>query len=217
MLPMTQPPLQFSRRWTISWIASSRRKTALKRIALIGERQFLLDRIEQLPALLHVPVQHREAQVLPVAELMEERTLGHLSGAQDLFELRVVIPFQREQVGRRLEDLLSCLKRPRLRDGFHRLSHKTGRLVYYFGHPEVRWSRDVERMTACVKTPLAFCLCMASGITVSAAEFKVAGIFADGMVLERGEGSRMGLGLAGSQSHRRVRGPEAVRHRCRRW
>ncbi len=62
-------------------------KDLLKRIGLFSERQFLLDRIEQLPALVHVPVQHREAQVFPVAELMEERALGHLGGAQDLAEI----------------------------------------------------------------------------------------------------------------------------------
>ena len=62
-------------------------KDLLKRIGLLGKRQFLLDRIEQLPALLHVPVQHREAQVLPVAELMEERALRHPGGAQHLFQL----------------------------------------------------------------------------------------------------------------------------------
>ena len=107
-------------------MASSRRKTLLKRISLLGERQFLLNRIEQLSAPVHVPVQHREAQVLPVAEMVEERALGHLGGVQNLFQLRVVIPLEGEQAGRRLEDLLSGFKRSRLRDGFHRPSHKTG-------------------------------------------------------------------------------------------
>ena len=36
------------------------------------------------------------------------------------------------------------------------------------------------------KTLFAMGLCLAPGVTASAAEFKVAGIFADGMVLQRG-------------------------------
>jgi sialate O-acetylesterase len=40
--------------------------------------------------------------------------------------------------------------------------------------------------TACFKAPLALCVCLASGITASAADFTVAGIFADGMVIQRG-------------------------------
>ncbi len=38
----------------------------------------------------------------------------------------------------------------------------------------------------CFKAPLALCLCLVSGITASAADLKVAGIFADGMVVQRG-------------------------------
>jgi hypothetical protein len=67
-----------------------------------------------------VPVQHREAQVLAVAEVVEECPLGDLRGGEDLFQLRVVIPLEREQTGRRPEDLLPRFQRSRLRDGFHR-------------------------------------------------------------------------------------------------
>ena len=123
---MMQPPLQSLPAADHFLDGVQPPKDLLKRISLLGERQFLLDRIEQLPALLHVPVQHREAQVLPVTELVEERALRHLGGAQNLFELRVVIPLEGEQAGRRLEDLLSGFERSRLRDGFHRRSHKTG-------------------------------------------------------------------------------------------
>ena len=126
MLPMMQPPLQSLPAADHFLDGVQPPKDLLKRIGLLGKRQFLLNRIEQLPAPVHVPVQHREAQVLPVTEMVEERALGHLGGVQDLFQLRVVIPLEGEQAGRRLEDLLSGFQRSRLRDVFHRPSHKTG-------------------------------------------------------------------------------------------
>ena len=80
-----------------------------QRIGRPGERPSLLDRIEQFAAPIHVPVEDGEAQVLSVAELVEECTLRHPGGGQNLIQLGVVIPLEGEETGRRLQDFFASL------------------------------------------------------------------------------------------------------------
>ena len=97
----------------------------LERVILVRWRQVFLDFLQQLPTLLHVAVDHGEAQLLLAAEVVEEGPRRHLRRLQDLLQLGIVVALQGEQARRLPQDLLPRLHRPRLPDGPHRRLQKT--------------------------------------------------------------------------------------------
>jgi hypothetical protein len=93
-------------------MASSRRNTR-------SSRQAPLDLVEPLAAPLHVPVEHREGQLLLATEVVEEGARRHAGRLQDLFQLRGVVALQGKQPGRLRQEPLPRCQRPGLLEDPH--------------------------------------------------------------------------------------------------